>query len=46
MDHNIRTFHGMGIIARATPGVSSLKPIKRKTVEKEDVIKAGEITVS
>ncbi|WAR17805.1 hypothetical protein MAR_032399 [Mya arenaria] len=52
VDHNIRTidghgtFHGMGIIACVTPATSSIVPIQRRTVGKEDICKAGEIRMS
>lgn len=52
VDHNVRTlnghgtFHGMGIIACATPGTVNNKPVPRIHVNKEEIIASGEIGIS
>ena len=51
VNHNLRnldgknTFHGMGIIATATPGTSQVRQVPRMKVSGRDIAAAGKIEI-
>lgn len=51
VDHGIGTldghgtFHGMGIVAAITPGITEVERVRRTTVTTEDILQVGKINI-